>query len=134
MLSDGRGPSVVGGIAGCVLALAAPDIALAQGVDEIVVTARKRDESLQDVPLSISALTGQQLVDRGVQDNFGVALFTPNFNTSNTLGRDNDRPVITVGELRKQWRITSMHRCLSDTPKLWHEQWLTPSRLKLLPL
>ena len=74
------------------LVLAAPGAA--QNVDEIVVTARKRDENLQDVPLSISVLTGEQMTARGIDNNYDVAAFTPNFNTSQTLGRDNDRPVI----------------------------------------
>ena len=34
-------------------------------VEEIVVTARKKSESLQDVPVSVSALTEQTLEDKG---------------------------------------------------------------------
>ena len=37
-----------------------------QGVPEIVVTAQKRDETLQSVPMSITAITGAQLEKRGV--------------------------------------------------------------------
>lgn len=37
-----------------------------QGVADIVVTAQKRDETLQNVPMSISAITGEQLQRRGV--------------------------------------------------------------------
>ncbi len=36
--------------------------------DEIVVTARRRDESLQDVPLAVTALSGSLLADRGISD------------------------------------------------------------------
>ena len=63
-------------------------------IEEIVVTARKKEESLQDVPLSIAAFSSEQLQVRGVLSNYGVAAFTPNFNTSQRVGRDNDRPVI----------------------------------------
>jgi len=71
-----------------------PLSAMAQTTDEIVVTARKREENLQEVPLSISVLSGQQLQDRGISNNYEVALFTPNFSTSKALGRNLDRPVI----------------------------------------
>lgn len=37
-------------------------------LEEIVVTARRRDESLQDVPVAITALTGDQLSLRGAAD------------------------------------------------------------------
>ena len=42
--------------------------ALAQGtlLEEVIVTAQKREESLQDVPIAISALTGDQLNELGV--------------------------------------------------------------------
>ena len=35
-------------------------------VEEIVVTARKKSESLQDVPLSVSALRESDLEDKGI--------------------------------------------------------------------
>jgi hypothetical protein len=34
--------------------------------DEIIVTADKRRESINDVPMSISAITGDQLAEKGV--------------------------------------------------------------------
>ncbi len=62
--------------------------------DEIVVTARKRQESLQEVPLSISAFTSEKLEKVGAFDNEDVALLTPNFNTERQVGRRLDRPTI----------------------------------------
>ncbi|HYC05211.1 MAG TPA: TonB-dependent receptor [Azospirillaceae bacterium] len=38
------------------------------GLEEIIVTARKRSETLQDVPFSINALSGNQLQERGAAD------------------------------------------------------------------
>jgi outer membrane receptor protein involved in Fe transport len=63
-------------------------------IEDIVVTARKKEESLQEVPLSIAAFTGEQLQARGISNNYEVALFTPNFNTVKTVGRNLDRPTI----------------------------------------
>ncbi|MBX2846793.1 MAG: TonB-dependent receptor [Acidiferrobacterales bacterium] len=54
-------------------------VAHAQGLflEEIVVTARKVEESLQDVSLSISAFTAEDISDRSIQELEDVALFTP---------------------------------------------------------
>ena len=38
-----------------------------RGLEEIVVTAERREENLQDVPIAATALTGDQLQDKGVQ-------------------------------------------------------------------
>jgi iron complex outermembrane receptor protein len=38
----------------------------AAALDEVVVTARKREESLQDIPIAISAVTAEQLEERGI--------------------------------------------------------------------
>lgn len=38
------------------------------GIDEIVVTAQKRKESINEVPMSISAISGDQLADKGIDD------------------------------------------------------------------
>ncbi len=45
---------------------------------EIVVTARRRAESLQDVPVSISAFTAEQLENAGTQDITSLTKTTPN--------------------------------------------------------
>jgi outer membrane receptor protein involved in Fe transport len=61
---------------------------------EVVVTARKREESLQDVPLSITAFTAETLEQRGIESVFDVARITPNLSFNRTFGRSFDRPVI----------------------------------------
>ncbi|MGE4324270.1 MAG: TonB-dependent receptor [Sphingobium sp.] len=45
--------------------------------DEIVVTAQRREERLQDVPLSISAVSGEALEKTGTSNINGLATFTP---------------------------------------------------------
>ncbi|MEN9924442.1 MAG: hypothetical protein RL268_568 [Pseudomonadota bacterium] len=49
-----------------------------QGVGEIVVTATKRSENLQKVPIAISALSGDQLAKQGITNVTGVASQVPN--------------------------------------------------------
>lgn len=52
--------------------------ARAQSVlDEIVVTAQKREQSLQDVPIAISAFTGQRLEKSGIDDSQSLVMVTP---------------------------------------------------------
>ena len=66
------------------LALAFAQPAVAQsateesiGASEIVVTAQRREESLQDVPISITALTGDALASAGIQDTERLSNLTP---------------------------------------------------------
>ncbi len=55
-------------------------------VDEIVVSAQKREESLQEVPAAISAIGGPDLAMRGIQSGADMALQVPNFNYSQVNG------------------------------------------------
>jgi len=59
------------------LVFGAADAVYAQTIEEIVVTARKKEESLQDVPISIAAFTGEQMRQLGIRNNYDVAAFTP---------------------------------------------------------
>jgi iron complex outermembrane recepter protein len=58
------------GVAGLVAAGAASAATgpRAATIEEVVVTARKREESIQDVPLSVTAYTGEELARQGVYD------------------------------------------------------------------
>lgn len=53
---------------------------------DIVVTATKRSENLQDVPLSITAIGGEALSDAQVKDGVGVARLTPNLAAESGVG------------------------------------------------
>lgn len=47
-------------------------------LDRIVVTARRRDENLQDVPISVTALTGAKLEDVGAENITFLNQVVPN--------------------------------------------------------
>ena len=70
--------------------------AQAQGpsLEEVVVTARKREESLQDVPLAVTALTETDIANRQLASLDDVAKFTPGLVFSKTFGRATERPVV----------------------------------------
>ena len=46
-------------------------------IEEVVVTARKREESLQEVPLAVSAFSAEELINSGVDQFSDIAEFTP---------------------------------------------------------
>ena len=52
--------------------------AQAQQLEEVIVTAQKRAESLQDVPISVSAIGGKQIQDAGIPDLTALADYVPN--------------------------------------------------------
>ena len=54
------------------------------GLDEVVVTARRRSEDLQKTPLSISAFTASDIEARGMQSVADVTNFTPNVQFDNS--------------------------------------------------
>jgi outer membrane receptor protein involved in Fe transport len=88
------GPALLAPLLNVTVVFSLPIFAQAQSIEEIVVTARKKEESLQEVPISISAFSNEQMRARGISNNYEVASFTPNFNTVKLTGRDTDRPTI----------------------------------------
>ena len=56
----------------------------AEGLEEIVVTARKRTESLQDVPLSVSAVSGELMQQQGIKKLDDLQFKVPNFTMTET--------------------------------------------------
>ncbi|MEZ5687723.1 MAG: TonB-dependent receptor [Caenibius sp.] len=57
-----------------------------QGLAEIIVTATKRSENLQDVPVSISAIGSEQLASRGVTSTGDLTNVVPNLQVSSQYG------------------------------------------------
>ena len=60
----------------------------------VLVTARRIVERLQDVPLSIVALTGKDIQERGVTSLVDLSLLTPGLSYSSDFGRGGERPVV----------------------------------------
>jgi iron complex outermembrane recepter protein len=57
-----------------------------KGITEIIVTAQKRSESLQKVPLAITAITSENLERSGITDLQGIVSNVPNLNLGAQLG------------------------------------------------
>lgn len=80
-------------LGGAVLSLFAADMAvMAQDValEEIVVTARKRDESIQDIPLSVTAFGAEQLREQQITDVEDMLQYVPGVHMSNHTGNRNN--------------------------------------------
>ncbi len=67
----------------------------ADALQEIVVTARKREEALQDVPLTVTAVGAVKIEELGIKDSRELALFVPGFSNVASFGRNSsERPTI----------------------------------------
>lgn len=66
---------------------AAPDAAVqapsTNEVDEIIVTAEKREENLQDVPIAVTAVSGETLIKTGISNVEDLQFFVPGVSVTN---------------------------------------------------
>jgi iron complex outermembrane receptor protein len=60
-----------------------------QQIEQIVVTAERREERLQNVPISISVFTQQQLSNHNVVNSEDLAAYTPSLSANNNYGSEN---------------------------------------------
>ena len=69
---------------------------------EIIVTAQKREQNIQDVPISVIALSAQQLKDSGVTDIKDMTALTPGLTVTSTTDENSTtariRGIGTVGD------------------------------------
>jgi iron complex outermembrane receptor protein len=63
--------------------------AYAQDESDIVVTARRVEERLQDVPISVAVFNQSQIDDRNVTDLAQLATYTPSLQTQQQFGSNN---------------------------------------------
>jgi iron complex outermembrane recepter protein len=80
------------------LACATPLATQAQQSDEpeeVVVTAQKREQSVQDVPISITAFSARELRDLGITSTTDLAAITPGLTIGQNTG-DGDFPFISL--------------------------------------
>ena len=68
----------------CLSTVSLPTLAESLALEEIVVTARKRTENLQDVPVSVNAITGMKLQDAGISKIEDLSTYVPNLTLSET--------------------------------------------------
>jgi len=69
---------------------------LAMQLEEVVVTARKVEENLQDVPIAVSAFTGRDLEAKGLTNIAQVGNFTPGLEMDPTAAISGSSAAITT--------------------------------------
>jgi iron complex outermembrane receptor protein len=73
------------------LAFLVSGTAVAQVLEEVTVTAQKREQSLQDVGIAVTAFTGEQLEALGIEESYQVAAFTPNVHIGGSMAGQNSQ-------------------------------------------
>lgn len=80
--------TAVTSMSGTTLLAAAEERYSLQEIEEVVVTVRKREETLKDVPISATAITGNMIERRGFTSVKDVAVMVPGLNiNSDSVGR-----------------------------------------------
>ncbi|MFT4997880.1 MAG: iron complex outermembrane receptor protein [Flavobacteriales bacterium] len=86
-------------IAGSIMASSMPSTAFSQQLEEVIVTATKRAESVQDVPLAITAFSGDFTRNVNLNDVKDLVAFTPGI-TGNS--QDSFIDAISIRGIRTQ--------------------------------
>jgi outer membrane receptor protein involved in Fe transport len=71
----------------------------ARAIEEVIVTAQRQAESLQEVPIAVTALTGQMLEDRQVITVSDLQMNAPNVSFTPTNFRSNSFSIRGIGRL-----------------------------------
>jgi iron complex outermembrane receptor protein len=88
-----------------IAAMSAPAIAAAQdqgavaepdeGISDIIVTAQRREQNLQDVPVAVTAFSGDTMANLGIQSSSDIAGVVPNLEIGLPAGEGN-QPLIYI--------------------------------------
>jgi iron complex outermembrane receptor protein len=70
-------------------------------LEEVIITAQKREQTLQEVPVTVSAFSGEFVTENGVQDIRDIAGLTPNVSVALV-------PRHPVSVLIRPWAFSSM--------------------------
>lgn len=92
------------------VALAIQPLAHAQSdagaLEEVVVTAQKREQRLIDVPIAVTALSGEALERRGITNVQGLEGFSPNLQISPTPGNSTAAQIAIRGSVTANPALT----------------------------
>ena len=80
------------------------------GIEEIIVTARKREESLQETPISIQAFTAEGLEQRAIDNISQIGNFTPNmiFDRTAAISGSNSSAIVYIRGIGQDSSISTI--------------------------
>jgi iron complex outermembrane receptor protein len=108
------GPTLISGPA---LAQAtAANAGAGTALEEIVVTAQRREQRLQDVPISVTAMNQEQLDSQGVRDIDDVAKLTPGITFQRADARNGAMSTISIRGVASQAGASTTGVYIDDTP------------------
>lgn len=84
----------------------APDEAPA-GIEEVIVTATKTAENLQDVPVAVTAFTGETLRETGTVEVFDLQYQTPNLTITQSLASGSAAAIAMRGQSQADVLLTT---------------------------
>ncbi len=73
-------------LSGVVFSIVFSPLAWSQGIEEVVVTATRRAENVQSIPVAVSAFTDDDVARLGVTETLDIAKVVPNFVAHNNTG------------------------------------------------
>ncbi len=71
---------------------AGPQSAFSQGLEEVIVTAQKREEGLQDVPIAVEAFSKERIDNLAARDIYDIGVFTSNV----SIGQGANQPSYSI--------------------------------------
>ena len=74
-------------------------------IEEVIVTAQRREESLQEVPMSITVLDAKQISNANISNASDIATYTPSMSTNQRFGADN--ATFSIRGFTQELRTTS---------------------------
>src|SRR5258708_11335922 len=86
----------MGSVAAAVAWTLVASAAFAEGLEEIVVTAQKRSENIQNVPIAITAFTAETLRSKNLTDLHSLSNLTPNVNLDGGAPFSGDSSVLSA--------------------------------------
>ncbi len=101
LLASGGAERVWGQVSGAQAAAGA-----LSSIEEVVVTARRREENVQEVPIPVTALSAQDLKDRAADDLRDLTRITPNLDFQSAASAKNTAQVFLRGIGQVNWAPT----------------------------